>query len=262
MTTLAASHDRFLAWVDALERRYLAALTPSEVARALRALSSCYVQRRSKLASGAPLGSAGKRAAFGLFYAPLHFLLVREIVSALDASDVSEVIDLGCGTGAAGAAWAVAVAGVPVAGFDRHPWAVAEAAWTYRTLQLPGRSRRADITRMPLRVSRGSGIVLGYTVNELLPGPRAELLNRLLEAADRGARILAVEPIARRALPWWDEWSAAFGRVGGRADEWRIPATLPRRQADLARSAGLNPRELTGRSLYVNGEAGARNRQK
>ncbi|MBA3888795.1 MAG: hypothetical protein H0X67_24180, partial [Acidobacteria bacterium] len=59
------------AWLEALEGRHLSDLTPAEVARALRALSSCYVERRSKLARGGALDSAGKRAAFALFYAPL-----------------------------------------------------------------------------------------------------------------------------------------------------------------------------------------------
>ena len=40
------------AWLEALERRHLADLTVSEVSRALRALSSCYVERRDKLVVG------------------------------------------------------------------------------------------------------------------------------------------------------------------------------------------------------------------
>ena len=64
-------------WLAALEDRHLAKLTASEVARALRALSSCYVERRTKLTSGAALDSAGKRAACALFYGPLHFLIYQ-----------------------------------------------------------------------------------------------------------------------------------------------------------------------------------------
>ena len=65
---------------ESIESRHLANLTRSEVARALRALSSCYVERRTKLASGAALEGAGKRAAFALFYGPLHFATVDHIV--------------------------------------------------------------------------------------------------------------------------------------------------------------------------------------
>ena len=245
------SEDAFRKWVDALDVRHLADLTPREVARALRALSSCYVERRDKLAAGDALGSAGKRAAFALFYAPLHFLTVREIVRALPAARVSSVTDLGCGTGAAGAAWALEAGGVPVAGVDRHPWAVAEASWTYRAAGLSGRARQGDLARTALRAAPGSGVLAAYAVNELPADARSSLLRRLLEAGGSGARVLVVEPIARRAAPWWGEWAAAFSAAGGRADEWRFRAALPERQAQLARAAGLDPRELTARSLYL-----------
>ena len=241
----------FRVWTAALGDRHLADLTLAEVGRALRALSSCYVERRGKLAEGGALAGAGKRAAFALFYGPLHFLIVREIVRALDLQGVRAILDLGCGTGAAGAAWATE-AGVPsIAGFDRHPWAVTEARWTYDNFGLTGRTTRADIGRLALRVSARSGVLAAYAVNELLPEGRAALLPRLLGAASDGASVLVVEPIARRGFPWWPEWEAAFGRVGGRADEWRFRVPLPDLQGRLARAAGLDPRELTARSLTL-----------
>ena len=61
-------------------------VTFAEISRSLRALSSTYVERRHKLREGAALAGAGKRAAFALFYGPLHFLLIREIVRALPAA--------------------------------------------------------------------------------------------------------------------------------------------------------------------------------
>src|SRR5437773_8638199 len=99
------SLDHLERWVAALETRHLADLTFSEVARALRALSSAYVERRRTLAEGSALSGAGKRAAFALFYGPLHYLLVREIAGALGPhpADAKTLVDLGCGTGAAGA---------------------------------------------------------------------------------------------------------------------------------------------------------------
>ena len=245
------AEKRASSWMAALDERHLANLTPSEVARALRALSSCYVERREKLASGDALGTAGKRAAFALFYAPLHFLVISRVVRALGAPPVGAVTDLGCGTGAAGGAWALESGGATVAGFDRHPWAVAEAAWTYRALGLSGKARQMDLAALPLRGGRGSGLLAAYTVNELPPATRVTLLPRLLEAASSGARVLVVEPIARRAVPWWTDWATAFANAGGRADEWRFPAALPPRQLQLARAAGLDPRELTARSLWV-----------
>jgi len=63
-------------WLAALEARHLAELTFPEMSRALKALSSTYVERRQKISEGAALAGRGKRAAFALFYGPLHHLLV------------------------------------------------------------------------------------------------------------------------------------------------------------------------------------------
>src|SRR5687768_16484382 len=108
---------RFEAWMTALDERHLANLTLPEVGRALRALSSCYVERRSRLAEGAALEGAGKRAAFALFYAPIHFLIARHIVRQLGLGPgTRQILDLGCGTGAAGAAWALESPGATITG--------------------------------------------------------------------------------------------------------------------------------------------------
>lgn len=246
---------RVAGWLAGLDRRHLADLTHSEAARALRALSSCYVERRAKLAQGGALDTAGKRAAFGLFYGPLHFFVTREVVRALPGAAVPlrSIVDLGCGTGAASAAWALECQARRVSGVDRHAWAVAEANWTYRQLGLPGRAARGDAVRTPLRAGAGLGIMAAYTVNELTGEGRTALLPQLLDAHARGACVLVIEPIARRFAGWWAEWAAAFQGAEGRADEWRFPAALPQRQLGLARAAGLDPRELTARSLFLQG---------
>ena len=103
---MSPSDDRLDRWIAALEAKHLAELTFPEVSRALRALSSTYVERRRKLAEGAALSGAGKRAAFALFYGPLHHLLLRHIVDNLPGAtaNVRTILDLGCGTGASGAA--------------------------------------------------------------------------------------------------------------------------------------------------------------
>ena len=252
MMPAASVDERFTSWIAALDRRYLADLTPSEVSRALRALSSCYVERREKLAGGEALGTAGKRAAFALYYAPLHFVVSQQIVRALrDGSRLGAIVDVGCGTGAAGAAWALEVGGVGITGYDRHPWAVAEAGWTFRTLGLHGRARQADAARVKLPLEPGTGVIVAYCANELPEAVRAALLPRLLAVAERRGRVLVIEPIARRATPWWGEWTSRFSAAGGRADEWRFRVPLPERQAQLARAAGLDVRELTARSLYL-----------
>src|SRR5919109_1597005 len=114
-------------WLDQLEQRHFADLQFSEVTRALRALSSAYVERRAKLSSKGAFDSAGKRAAYALYYGPLHFLTVQAIVRQLPGAlaPIKHLADWGCGTGAAGAAWASSVSPSPrVTAIDAHPWAV------------------------------------------------------------------------------------------------------------------------------------------
>jgi hypothetical protein len=245
------NEERLTTWLAALDERHLVDLTVSETARALRALSSCYVERRAKV--GAALDTAGKRAAFGLFYAPLHFIVIREIVRSLPGATTSvrQIHDLGCGTGAAGAGWAVDCGRPRMNGIDRHPWAVAEANWTYRQLGLDGKATQGDVDRVKPRGERGQGILAAYTVNELPEATRDALLPRLLAAHDRGSRVLIVEPIARRMATWWDAWAMAFTSAGGAPAEWRFTIALPPRQRDLGKAAGLDPRQLTARSLWL-----------
>jgi len=240
-------------WLDALEGRYLADLRPAEVGRALRALSSAYVERRDRLARGAALDGAGKRAAFALFYGPLHFLIVRAIVRGLGAAapPVELIADLGCGTGVAGAAWALECAPHPgVFGIERHPWAADEARWTCRTLGLDAEVRCGDLARVRIP-ARASAVVAAYTANELADDARAVLLREVVVAHARGTRVLIVEPIAKSAVPWWPGWATAFAAAGGREDEWRFPFDLPGIAGRLGRAAGLDYRELTARSLYL-----------
>jgi hypothetical protein len=241
------------AWLSALEARHLADLRPAEVGRALRALSSAYVERRNRLARGAALDGAGKRAAFALFYGPLHFLVVRAVVRALGAAaaPIDVVADLGCGTGVAGAAWALeCVPRARVFGIERHPWAADEARWTCRTLGLDADVRCGDLARVRVP-ARAPAVVAAYTANELPEEARSALLRELVAAHARGTRVLIVEPIAKSAVPWWPGWAEAARAAGGREDEWRFPGDLPGITGRLGRAAGLDHRELTARSLYL-----------
>ena len=246
------------AWLAALKERHLADLTSAEVARALRALSSCYVERRDNLSKGGALDGAGKRAAFALFYGPHHFLVTREIAGRVraapgDVPSVARVIDLGCGTGAAGAAAALASGAASIEGLDVNPWAVREANWTYQAFGLRGRASVSNIGGLRLEPGRGSLVVAAYAINELTDDARAHVLGQLLAAASRGAAVLVVEPIARRANRWWGAWAAAATAAGGRDDEWRFAVPLPPRQRALAKAAGLDVQELTARSLWLPG---------
>lgn len=274
--------DRTDAWLAALETRQMADLTFPEVSRSLRALSSTYVERRAKLKEGAALSGAGKRAAFALFYGPLHFLLVRHVVSALGQpfTTIDTLLDLGCGTGASGAGWVTACAHPPrVTGIDRHPWAIEEARRTYADLGLRATLRVDDMTHValdgrgnarqsshrerpsargseagpgpaPARDRRRSGVLLAFAVNEIaLAADRDALLARLLEHVQAGGHVIVLEPLAGFVAPWWKDWERAFASVGGRADEWRFRAALPPIVQKLDRAAGLDHRELKGRSL-------------
>jgi hypothetical protein len=259
---ISTVEERFSQWLAALEARHLANLRVAEVTRALRALSSAYVERRRQAAtptgSATVLGaldSAGKRAAFALFYAPLHFIAVTHVVRAGGVHAPKSIIDLGCGTGAAGAAWALATQPAPaVAGIDRHPWAVKEAQWTYQQLGIRGRARQGDITKMPpphRGDARARGLVAAYVLNELPEAARARVEGRLIETAAHGGHVLVIEPIARAIAPWWDDLAARLTSVGGRADQWRLSIDLPPLLEKFDRAAGLNHRELTFRSLFV-----------
>jgi hypothetical protein len=242
----------FDTWIHELETRHLADLRFAEVSRALRALSSTYIERRGTIHHGAALGGAGKRAAFALFYGPLHYLILGEIVRSLEAGIPrgSVLVDLGCGTGASGAAWAAQVSHQQSAfAIDRSPWAIAEAARTYRHFGLRVRTSQDDMATAAWPAA--ATLLAAFAVNELPPAVRDRLLERVLERIARGSAVLVVEPIARSIAPWWGGWQTAFAAAGGRADEWRFRPKLPDVVAKLDRAAGLDHRELTARSLWI-----------
>lgn len=244
----------FTRWFDALEERHLATLTFPEVRRALEALSAVYVQRRDRLQAGADLESAGKRAAFALFYGPLHFLVAEHVASALalGAAGHTGVLDLGCGTGVVGLAASLACGGVPFDGVDRNRWAIAEARWNAEQFGIAARVKPGDLLRA--RPAAGRTLVtLGWAVNELDDRGRDELAGRIGDWRRAGASTLVIEPIARRMSPWWDEWASWVRTLGGRADEWTFTPRLPERLALMDKAAGLDHREMKARTLYVPG---------
>jgi SAM-dependent methyltransferase len=242
-------------------------MTRSEFLKAIRALSARYVERRGTLPDRSPLDSAGKRAAFAGFYAPLHFLTARAIVSALgeEAGAPSTIHDLGCGTGVASAAWATSIATrPPVTGVDTSAWVLEQARETWRGLGLGGRGLRGDLVAELERLASGRpasparstkkddarvGVVLGWSLNELDRAARERAEAALLALAARKARILVIEPVARRLVPWWEAFAERSVAAGARADEWRFTDPLPPVLADLDRDAGFDRDGLTARSL-------------
>jgi len=247
---LDVAQERFERWVEALRERALTNLRFPELRRAVQALSSLYVEQRGqRLRAGAAFDTAGKRAAYAAFYAPLHFLTIREVLRGARAGSrpAHQVLDLGCGTGAAGAAWSLACGGKPaLAGVDRSGWAVDETRWTWPTLGLKGVATRGNVAQTKLTAG---GIIAAYCVNELDSVSRARLLANLLDAARHGAEIWIVEPISRTAAPWWNEWADAFRAQGGESRDHKFRVQLPSFLAELDHAAGLDHRELTARTL-------------
>jgi len=247
-----APHPDIADWLEALEERHLAELSFAEVRRSIQVLSQRYVHDKREDGPIRALDGRGKRAAFALFYAPLHLLTANRIATELGTGCRGTLLDLGCGTGASAAGWALA--GNPprphLSGLDRSGWALTEARWNWKRLGLRGECGRGDLTQ-GLPAGRADAIVLGWTVNELDRPAREALLERLLGQARRGVEVLVIEPIARRVTPWWDEWTTRFAEIGGRNDDWKFDGALPARLREFDRAAGLDHRELTARSLWV-----------
>ena len=247
---------RFNAWLQQAEQRYLADMRVQDITRALRALSSAYVERRAggdgQRVHGA-LDTTGKRAAFALYYAPLHFIAVAEAVGVMHAgaSIAGSIIDLGCGTGAAGAAWALAAgATATVIGIDRHPWALSEARWTYAQLGVKSRVKLGAIERLPV-AAPGDSVIAAYTLNELTDTARRRVEQQLFERARDGGRVLVLEPLARAVAPWWRESARRVEALGGRVDEWKLHVDVPPVVRLLGTAAGLNFRELRFQTFFL-----------
>ncbi len=245
----------FDAWLDATVGRWVPPLVFREVRKGVQALSALYVEGRSRGAlSVRARAGQGKRAALETYYAPLHFLTVHHALARLGPhrlGSVRRVHDLGCGSGAAGAAVARTLEPRPeLLALDRSGSALAEARRTFAAFGVPARTRRGALPRALPRVRRDDCLLLAWTVNELdADEARDALLAGLGERLAAGARLLVFEPLAGSASPWWDAWARALAPRGVASLQVKVRVALPEWVTRLDRAAGLDHRVLGARLL-------------
>ncbi|MBX7185701.1 MAG: class I SAM-dependent methyltransferase [Vicinamibacteria bacterium] len=249
--------DRAGRYLEALLERHLKDLKFSEVTRGLRALSAGYVEKREEGGLSRALDGRGKRAAFALYYGSTHFLatqvLVRDLGLGFESGGRATILDLGCGTGVCGAAWAMeSHAPTHVVGADRSSFALHEARWTYQALRLKAETSRS-ITETLGAIRRPEGIVIGWTLNELDDSRRALIAERLAHWVAKGSRLLVIEPVSKRVTAWWDEWVKRLPSTHCSVLENRLRLDLPPKIALLARSAGLGAEGTVVRVLVAGG---------
>jgi len=230
------------------------------VRRALEALSGVYVERRDRLARGADLDTAGKRAAFALFYGALHFATVAHVARELlgEANAPQRVVDLGCGTGVCSAAWALLHETPPfITGIDAHPWALDEARWNWRTLGLRGQATRGDLVAAARNLLKQSdavlartGVIAGWSINELAKPERAQLLEAIDQLLGRGVTLVILEPLARGVTPWWDEWVERLAPRGIVLGDVKTDTDLPAPLDSFSDAAGFRQKGLGARCLH------------
>jgi len=252
--------ERLRGWIEAAAARE--PLTFPEIRRGVQALSARYVEGRAGDGGVAgALAGAGLRAAFTTYYAPLHFLTAFAAALSLPPAwraGVERVIDLGAGTGAVGAALALATGGAqgraaggaPVLALDRAAWALGEARRTFTALGIVGRTRRAELPAGVPSQRPGDLLTAGFVLNECRPDTRERLLRLLARALGAGARVLVLEPLARGAAPWWDEAATALAPSGGAEALMKFSIERPDWIERLDDAAGLDHREIGARVLW------------
>jgi hypothetical protein len=256
-----ALRGAFDLWQERALARFSPPLRFSELRRGVQALSSLYVERRGggNLA-GRSLEGAAKRAAFACYYAPLHFLTLFHALRGDALGEPQRILDLGCGTGAAGAALAAALggaehgaaaAGARLLALDRSGFCLGEARHTHAAFGLRGAARRGRLPGALPPLRAGDLAIAAWCANELEPQERDALRSALARGAGAGAAVVVAEPLATAAAPWWSEWVAAFAAAGGGAREFRVRLELPAALARLDRAAGLDHSELGARVLVV-----------
>jgi len=259
-----ALRRRLDVWLeDAVARQ--APLEFRDLRKGVQSLSTLYVEARPRSGGRGAKGSAGelgrrsrespaRRGAFATYYAALHALTVLHALREHPvAGPIRRVVDLGCGTGAAGLGVALSQAAGPEAepellGVDRSGWALGEARRSWAALGLRGRTRRSTLPALP-RLGAGDLVVLGWVLNECDDATRERVAKGLAAARERGAAVLVAEPLAGFVAPWWDAFAERLAPAGLEARLWKAPVALPAWVEKMDRAAGLDHAELGARLL-------------
>ena len=241
-------------WLAAEEAVHCPPLDRTELRKGIQALSDLYVARRAggRLSQRAADGPA-KRAAFATFFAPLHLLTtwaVLQRVATPDGLAGGTVLDLGCGTGAVGAAVARFGGADSVMGIDRTGWSLGAAARTWQQLGVSGRGRRASLPGGLGWPKGNTTLAFGWSLNELTDTDRVGTLKRVEAGLRKGCGLLVLEPLSRRITPWWDDVARRIARLGVGAHQVKVSVNLPPLLRDLDRASGLDHRLLGARALW------------
>lgn len=241
------------AWIASIVAR--SGLSTTDVRKGVRSLSSRYVERRGPpTRGGAADASAARLVAFASYYGTLHLLTAHAVMASRGkpfGAGVARILDLGAGSGGAGIGVALALeAAAGIEAMDRSSKSLAIAREGFGLFGLRGRTRRGSLPSALPRAGEGDLIVAGWVLNECSDDDRSASVGRLRESVQRGARLLVLEPLSGRVVPWWSgvaqELSAA-GIADG-MEKWEIPR--PDWIETLDRASGLDHREIGARFLW------------
>lgn len=224
-------------------------LRPAQIRVGIEQLSNRYVGRH-QVGAPALLDSAVRRAAFALYYSAIHLQVAESLASSLVFGPVRRVVDLGCGTGVVGLAVAGAV-GQPTpswVGIEPLAFARAEALANAGFFGIQAEVRRGLLPEAMPEPLAGDLYVLGWSLNELAPEVRTEVIRRLVRAVAAGAGCWIVEPVTTALRPALDE---AAVQLGVRHEEARVPLRRPPWLTQLDRLVRLDHREVAVRHLLL-----------
>jgi len=243
----------FEAWLSARTAKAESELSFREIRKGVQAVQADYLGRLKGTRGARVMEGRGKRAAFATFYAAIHHLTVYGWLQSEPLGVLPRfrtLHDLGCGTGAVGAAVARCLDPRPeLQGVDKNPWAVSEARDCYRHFGLSGGARRGTLPGGLPRIGEGDLIVAGWSVNELDEGSREALLGQLKRVLGRGAGLLLVEPISEKICPWWSSWVRSLKGSGATDHRVKFSCDRPEWILRMDRAAKMDHSILSARVL-------------